>query len=77
MARAALPGYANRERGDRVRAPPPPHRTGSRPVTLSALHGYPRIGHDRELKRVTERYWAGRASEEELLATGSELRLAA
>ncbi len=46
-------------------------------MTLSALHGYPRIGHDRELKRVTERYWAGRATEEELLATGSELRLAA
>lgn len=44
-------------------------------MTPSALHGYPRIGRDRELKRVTERYWAGRATEEELLATGHEIRL--
>ena len=46
-------------------------------MTASAVHGYPRIGRGRELKHATERYWAGTASKEELLATGSELRLAA
>ena len=46
-------------------------------MTAAAVHGYPRIGRERELKRATERYWAGRASADELLSTGRELRLAA
>ncbi len=46
-------------------------------MTASAVQGYPRIGRDRELKRATERYWAGKASEDELLSTGRDLRLAA
>ncbi len=37
--------------------------------------GFPRIGIRRELKRVTERYWQGAASEGELSATARELRL--
>ncbi len=44
-------------------------------MALSAIHGYPRIGAQRELKRATERYWDGRLSREELEETGRELRL--
>lgn len=36
--------------------------------------GYPRIGNHRELKRACERYWAGKISDRELLATGREIR---
>lgn len=36
--------------------------------------GYPRIGEQRELKKVTEAYWKGRLSKQELLETGKRLR---
>jgi 5-methyltetrahydropteroyltriglutamate--homocysteine methyltransferase len=36
--------------------------------------GYPRIGERRELKRATEAFWNGTATEAELLATAAELR---
>lgn len=36
--------------------------------------GYPRIGPDRELKRATEAYWAGRTGAEELQGTARALR---
>ncbi len=39
--------------------------------------GYPRIGKRRELKRIVESYWAGRATGEELEARAAEVRNAA
>ncbi|OCP00028.1 5-methyltetrahydropteroyltriglutamate--homocysteine S-methyltransferase [Ensifer sp. LC13] len=36
--------------------------------------GFPRIGRHRELKFALERYWAGKASRDELLDTGAKLR---
>ncbi|WP_018653971.1 5-methyltetrahydropteroyltriglutamate--homocysteine S-methyltransferase [Actinomadura flavalba] len=42
-------------------------------MTTTVL-GYPRIGPDRELKRVTEAYWAGRADAAELRRTAAALR---
>lgn len=36
--------------------------------------GYPRVGANRELKKVEEAYWAGKATKEELLKTAAELR---
>ncbi len=36
--------------------------------------GYPRIGSDRELKKASEQYWAGKIPVEELLKTGREIR---
>lgn len=36
--------------------------------------GFPRIGLDRELKKAQENYWAGKISQEELIAVGKELR---
>jgi 5-methyltetrahydropteroyltriglutamate--homocysteine methyltransferase len=42
----------------------------------STVIGYPRIGPRRELKRALEDYWDGRATRDELLATGHELRAA-
>ena len=36
--------------------------------------GFPRVGLRRELKKAQERYWAGNATREELLAVGRELR---
>jgi 5-methyltetrahydropteroyltriglutamate--homocysteine methyltransferase len=38
------------------------------------LHGYPRQGPDRELKKATEAYWAGRGSAEALRDTAATLR---
>ena len=46
-------------------------------MVLSAIHGYPRIGRRRELKRATERYWDGDLSRNELEETGRALRLEA
>jgi 5-methyltetrahydropteroyltriglutamate--homocysteine methyltransferase len=40
----------------------------------STVLGYPRIGPDRELKRATEAYWAGRSSAAELHAAAAGLR---
>ncbi|HEX5164755.1 MAG TPA: 5-methyltetrahydropteroyltriglutamate--homocysteine S-methyltransferase [Thermomicrobiales bacterium] len=39
--------------------------------------GYPRIGKQRELKRVIERYWSGKAGEDEVHAVAKEIRRAA
>ncbi|CAN5490593.1 5-methyltetrahydropteroyltriglutamate--homocysteine S-methyltransferase [soil metagenome] len=36
--------------------------------------GYPRIGKRRELKRIIERYWSGRASADELQAVARDVR---
>ncbi|MBJ2110662.1 5-methyltetrahydropteroyltriglutamate--homocysteine S-methyltransferase [Proteus terrae] len=36
--------------------------------------GFPRIGLDRELKKAQENYWAGKISQEELIAVGKALR---
>ena len=43
---------------------------------LSNVSGFPRIGAKRELKQVTEGFWAGDRSEEELLETARSLRAA-
>lgn len=37
--------------------------------------GYPRIGGNRELKKSSEQYWAGKITREELLQTGRNIRL--
>ena len=37
--------------------------------------GYPRIGSNRELKKASELYWAGKISVDELIDTGKEIRL--
>ena len=37
--------------------------------------GFPRIGLGRELKKAQESYWAGKSGQQELLATGRELRV--
>ncbi|KAG0633550.1 cobalamin-independent synthase [Tuber brumale] len=42
-------------------------------VTSSVL-GFPRMGGNRELKKATEAYWAGKISAEELIQTGKNLR---
>ena len=43
---------------------------------MTIIHnlGFPRMGAQRELKRSLEAYWAGQASQEELLETGRSLR---
>lgn len=43
---------------------------------MTIIHnlGFPRMGKQRELKRALESYWAGKASQEELLETGKQLR---
>lgn len=38
--------------------------------------GFPRIGSNRELKKASELYWAGKITADELLATGKDIRLA-
>ncbi len=43
-------------------------------MALSSIHGFPRIGAQRELKFATEGYWAGKVSAEELHGTARELR---
>lgn len=43
-------------------------------MVLSSVLGFPRIGGKRELKKITEAYWGGKASQEDLLKTGKELR---
>ncbi|KAK9469955.1 cobalamin-independent synthase [Lipomyces arxii] len=43
-------------------------------MVQSAVLGFPRIGAQRELKKVTEAYWAGKSSVEELFKVGKELR---
>ncbi|OON38600.1 5-methyltetrahydropteroyltriglutamate--homocysteine S-methyltransferase [Izhakiella australiensis] len=41
---------------------------------LNHTLGFPRVGLRRELKKAQESYWAGKSTQEELLATGRELR---
>ncbi|MET8627593.1 5-methyltetrahydropteroyltriglutamate--homocysteine S-methyltransferase [Kitasatospora sp. NPDC004669] len=41
---------------------------------IATVHGYPRQGPGRELKRATEAYWAGHATAADLLATAAKLR---
>ena len=36
--------------------------------------GYPRVGANRELKKIEEAYWAGKASKEDLLKIAAEIR---
>ena len=36
--------------------------------------GYPRIGSNRELKKASELYWAGKISADELLEVGKNIR---
>jgi 5-methyltetrahydropteroyltriglutamate--homocysteine methyltransferase len=36
--------------------------------------GYPRIGHNRELKKSSELYWSGTITADELIATGKRIR---
>jgi 5-methyltetrahydropteroyltriglutamate--homocysteine methyltransferase len=43
-------------------------------MAQSAILGFPRIGLDRELKRATEAYWAGRLTTRELSEVASRLR---
>ena len=45
-------------------------------ITVATL-GFPRMGPRRELKHALEAYWAGKASEAELLGSASGLRTAA
>ena len=41
---------------------------------LNHILGFPRVGLRRELKKAQENYWAGNISQQELLATGRDLR---
>ncbi|KAK9474615.1 cobalamin-independent synthase [Dipodascopsis tothii] len=43
-------------------------------MVQSAVLGFPRIGAQRELKKATESYWAGKISAEDLLKVGKDLR---
>ncbi|RDA87927.1 hypothetical protein CP532_1697 [Ophiocordyceps camponoti-leonardi (nom. inval.)] len=45
-------------------------------MVQSAILGFPRMGANRELKKATEAYWAGKLSQPELLAEAKRLRLA-
>ncbi|WP_159941306.1 MULTISPECIES: 5-methyltetrahydropteroyltriglutamate--homocysteine S-methyltransferase [unclassified Nocardiopsis] len=47
----------------------------SRPPVRSTVHGYPRIGPRRELKRASESYWRGDTSARELDEVAADLRL--
>jgi 5-methyltetrahydropteroyltriglutamate--homocysteine methyltransferase len=51
--------------------------SSSKPAKMvqSAVLGFPRIGVDRNLKKATEAYWAGKLSQDELLAEAKRLRL--
>ncbi|GGU72794.1 5-methyltetrahydropteroyltriglutamate--homocysteine methyltransferase [Streptomyces albospinus] len=44
------------------------------PRVAATLHGYPRQGPDRELKRAVEGYWAGRRTADELHTTARSVR---
>src|SRR5436305_1814174 len=45
-------------------------------MARSSVHGFPRIGPNRELKFATEGYWRGDTSAEDLKRTASEIRRA-
>ncbi|OCT54628.1 putative 5-methyltetrahydropteroyltriglutamate--homocysteine methyltransferase [Cladophialophora carrionii] len=44
-------------------------------MVQSSILGFPRMGVNRDLKKATEAYWAGKLSQDELLAEGKRLRL--
>ncbi|KAI9854974.1 MAG: methionine-synthesizing 5- methyltetrahydropteroyltriglutamate--homocysteine methyltransferase [Vezdaea acicularis] len=44
-------------------------------MVQSSVLGFPRMGVNRDLKKATEAYWAGKLSQEALLAEGKRLRL--
>jgi len=44
-------------------------------MALATIHGYPRIGKNRELKKALESYWAGKISKEDLLKTAKEIQV--
>ncbi|WP_067651896.1 5-methyltetrahydropteroyltriglutamate--homocysteine S-methyltransferase [Nocardia harenae] len=50
--------------------------SNSRNTFTATVLGFPRVGPNRELKRATEAYWAGRADAASLHATAKELRTA-
>ena len=41
----------------------------------TTIHGYPKIGPNRELKKVVEAYWKGQISKDELISKASEINL--
>jgi methionine synthase (B12-independent) (EC 2.1.1.14) len=41
----------------------------------TTIHGYPKIGPNRELKKVVEAYWKGQVSKDELISKASEINL--
>ena len=43
-------------------------------MVLSSFLRFPRIGAHRELKKITEAYWAGKATIDELVKTGKDIR---
>ncbi|KIV85090.1 5-methyltetrahydropteroyltriglutamate-homocysteine S-methyltransferase [Exophiala sideris] len=43
-------------------------------MVVSSILGFPRMGANRDLKKATEAYWAGKISQDELLAEGKRLR---
>jgi len=43
-------------------------------MAIASNLGFPRIGYQRQLKQITEKYWAGQVSAKELLNTGKALR---
>ena len=43
-------------------------------MTISSNLGFPRIGHHRQLKLATEKYWAKQLTAEQLLETGKAIR---
>lgn len=45
-------------------------------MVQSAVLGFPRMGVNRDLKKATESYWAGKSSRDELLSEGKRLRQA-
>ncbi|CAL9615049.1 5-methyltetrahydropteroyltriglutamate--homocysteine methyltransferase [Streptomyces sp. enrichment culture] len=57
-------------------APGPRASTGGTGTARATVHGYPRQGPDRELKKAVEGYWRGRVDAESLLATAARLRRA-
>ncbi|MEV8637514.1 5-methyltetrahydropteroyltriglutamate--homocysteine S-methyltransferase [Streptosporangium sp. NPDC051023] len=48
--------------------------TSATPSSIATVHGYPRQGPDRELKKAIEGYWAGRVTAEELRDVAARLR---
>ncbi|MER7704007.1 5-methyltetrahydropteroyltriglutamate--homocysteine S-methyltransferase [Kitasatospora sp. NPDC097605] len=48
--------------------------TSAAAATLATVHGYPRQGRDRELKKAVEGYWKGTVTAEALLTTAAGLR---